>query len=71
MSGRSPTATGRRLATITADPPAEQRGITVDNVYVRPDGRQLRELATRFGDGQLEIPVAASYHLADAGHSPR
>ena len=57
---------GGRLATITSDPPAEQRGITVFSVYVRPDGRQLRDLATRFGDGRLEIPVAAAYHLADA-----
>ena len=62
-------ADGGRLATITSDPPAGQRGITVDNVYVRADGRQLRDLATRFGDGQLEIPVAASYHLADAARA--
>jgi NADPH:quinone reductase-like Zn-dependent oxidoreductase len=62
-------ADGGRLATITSDPPAEQRGITVYNVYVRPDGRQLRDLATRFGVGQLEIPVAASYHLADAARA--
>jgi NADPH:quinone reductase-like Zn-dependent oxidoreductase len=62
-------ADGGRLATITSDPPARQRGITVDSVYVRPDGRQLRDLATRFGDGQLEIPVAASYRLADAARA--
>jgi NADPH:quinone reductase-like Zn-dependent oxidoreductase len=62
-------ADGGRLATITSDPPAEQRGITVYNVYVRPDGGQLRDLATRFGDGQLEIPVAASYDLADAARA--
>jgi NADPH:quinone reductase-like Zn-dependent oxidoreductase len=62
-------ADGGRLATITSDPPAGQRGITVDNVYVRADGRQLRDLATRFGDGELEIPVAASYHLADAARA--
>jgi NADPH:quinone reductase-like Zn-dependent oxidoreductase len=62
-------ADGGRLATITSDPPAEQRGITVCNVYVRPDGRQLRDLATRFGGGQLEIPVAASYRLADAARA--
>ena len=30
---------------------------------------RLRDLATRFGDGQLEIPVAASYHLADAARA--
>src|ERR1700722_4511964 len=62
-------ADGGRLATITSDPPAEQRGIAVHSVYVRPDGRQLRDLATRFGDGQLETPVAASYHLADAARA--
>jgi NADPH:quinone reductase-like Zn-dependent oxidoreductase len=62
-------ADGGRLATITSDQPAEQRGITVGNVYVRPDGGQLRDLATRFGEGQLEIPVAASYRLADAARA--
>jgi len=58
-----------RLATITSDPPGEQRGITVSSIYVRPDGTQLRALATRFADSQLEIPVAASYHLADAAQA--
>jgi NADPH:quinone reductase-like Zn-dependent oxidoreductase len=57
---------GGHLATITSDPPPEQRAITVSNVYVRPDGRQLRKLATQLGDGRLEIPVAFSYRLADA-----
>jgi NADPH:quinone reductase-like Zn-dependent oxidoreductase len=72
-------ADGGRLATISSDPPGEQRGITVSSIYVRRDGTRLRQLATRFTDGQLEIPVAASYHLADAaqalaqvagGHAP-
>jgi NADPH:quinone reductase-like Zn-dependent oxidoreductase len=62
-------ADGGRLATITSDPPAEQRGVTVYSVYVRPDGRQLRDLATRLAAGQLEIPVAASYPLADAARA--
>jgi NADPH:quinone reductase-like Zn-dependent oxidoreductase len=62
-------ADGGRLATITSDPPGPRRGITVSSVYVRPDGNQLRELATRFADGQLEIPVAASYPLADAARA--
>ena len=30
---------------------------------------QLRKLAQRLGDGQLEIPVAASYRLADAARA--
>jgi len=59
-------ADGGRLATITSDPPADQRGITVTSVYVRADGHQLRELAQQLGNGNLQIPVAASYRLADA-----
>jgi NADPH:quinone reductase-like Zn-dependent oxidoreductase len=55
-----------RLATITSDPPAEERGITVSNVYVRPDGAQLRTLAKQFADGKLAVPVASTYRLADA-----
>src|SRR4051795_7096755 len=55
-----------RLATITSGPPAEERGITVSNVYVRPGGCQLRKLAEHLADGTLAIPVASTYHLADA-----
>ena len=62
-------ADGGRLATITSDPPGQRRGITVWSVYVRPDGNQLRELAARFADGQLPVPVAASYPLADAAQA--
>jgi NADPH:quinone reductase-like Zn-dependent oxidoreductase len=62
-------ADGGRLATITGDPPSQQRGITVSNIYVRADGNQLRNLAQRLGDGQLEIPIAASYRLADAAQA--
>jgi NADPH:quinone reductase-like Zn-dependent oxidoreductase len=62
-------ADGGRLATITSGLPGGQRGITVSGVYVRPDGNQLRELATRMAEGQLEIPVAASYRLGDAARA--
>jgi len=62
-------ADGGRLATITSDPPSHQRGIAVSSIYVRSDGDQLRRLAQRFGNGQLEIPVAASYRLADAAQA--
>jgi NADPH:quinone reductase-like Zn-dependent oxidoreductase len=62
-------ADGGRLATITSDPPGEQRGITVSNIYVRPDGNQLRKLAQQFAAGQLDIRVASSYRLADAGQA--
>ena len=62
-------ADGGRLATITSDPPGQRRGITVASVYVRPDGTRLRELATRFAGGQLPVPVAGSYPLADAARA--
>jgi NADPH:quinone reductase-like Zn-dependent oxidoreductase len=62
-------ADGGRLATITSDPPSQRRGITVSSIYVRADGNQLRKLAQQFGDGQLAIPVAASYRLADAAQA--
>jgi NADPH:quinone reductase-like Zn-dependent oxidoreductase len=57
---------GGRLATITSDPPAQDRAITVSSVYVRPDGGQLRDLAQLLGAGQLEISLAMSYGLLDA-----
>jgi NADPH:quinone reductase-like Zn-dependent oxidoreductase len=62
-------ADGGRLATITGDPPSEQRSIAVSSIYVRPDGKQLRRLAKQFEDGQLEISVASSHHLADAAQA--
>lgn len=58
---------GGRLATITSDPPAEERGISVANVYVHADGSQLAALATLLGDGLLTISVAASYPIEEAG----
>jgi NADPH:quinone reductase-like Zn-dependent oxidoreductase len=62
-------ADGGRLATITSDPPSQQRGITVSSIYVRADGNQLRELPKQLAAGQLEISVAASYRLADAAQA--
>jgi NADPH:quinone reductase-like Zn-dependent oxidoreductase len=62
-------ADGGRLATITSDPPSQQRSITVSSIYVRADGNQLRNLAQQFGDGHLEIPVAASYRLTNAAQA--
>jgi NADPH:quinone reductase-like Zn-dependent oxidoreductase len=62
-------ADGGRLAAVTSDPPGEERGITVSSIYIRPGGNRLRELATRFADGQLDIPVAASYRPAGAAQA--
>jgi NADPH:quinone reductase-like Zn-dependent oxidoreductase len=60
---------GGRLATITGDPPSEQRGIAASSIYVRSDGNQLRKLAKHLEDGQLEIAVASSHRLADAAQA--
>jgi len=57
---------GGRLATITSDPPEQERGITVSSVYVRPDGGQLDALGRLLAAGQLEISVATSYELLAA-----
>jgi len=64
------TVTDRgRLATITSDPPAEERGITVASVYVRPDGGRLRNLAQLLAEGQLEVSVGTTYGLLDAAEA--
>lgn len=62
-------ADGGRLATITQDPPSQQRGITVSSIYVRADGNQLSKLAQRLGDGGLQIPIAATYRLVEAAEA--
>jgi NADPH:quinone reductase-like Zn-dependent oxidoreductase len=60
-------ADGGRLATITSDPPPDERGISVSNVYVRPDGRQLSTVVELLGDQGLTFPPTAAYGLEDAG----
>lgn len=57
---------GGRLATITSDPPAVERGITVSSVYVRPDGSQLRNLSQLLADGQLKVSVGITCGLLEA-----
>ena len=64
-------ADGGRLATITTDPPQEERGIAVSNVYVRPDGRQLSTLAELLARGTLSVPIAAIRPLEQAGDALR
>jgi NADPH:quinone reductase-like Zn-dependent oxidoreductase len=60
---------GGRLATITSDPPAQERRIMVSSVYVRPDGGQLSGLARLLAAGQLESSVATSFELVEAAHA--
>lgn len=55
-----------RLATITGDPPAPERGVAVVDVYVRADGAALAALATALDEGVLSVRVAATLPLTDA-----
>jgi NADPH:quinone reductase-like Zn-dependent oxidoreductase len=54
---------GGHLATITQDPPDEQRGIEISSVIVQPDGRALSELAELLAAGKLEVSIAATFPL--------
>lgn len=60
-------ADGGKLVTITSDPPPEERGISVANFYVRPDGDQLASLAELLGAGKLGVVVSALVGLEGAG----
>jgi NADPH:quinone reductase-like Zn-dependent oxidoreductase len=55
-----------RLATITGDPPARERGVNVSDLYVRADGAALAVLATALDEGLLSVAVAARLRLTDA-----
>jgi NADPH:quinone reductase-like Zn-dependent oxidoreductase len=57
---------GGRLATITQDPPDEERGIEISSVIVEPDGYALGELAELLAAGKLEVSVAATFPLKEA-----
>jgi NADPH:quinone reductase-like Zn-dependent oxidoreductase len=59
-------ADGGRLATITGDPPAPERGVTVANVYVRPDADGLRAVVAALAAGRLVLPIATTRPLAEA-----
>src|SRR5438034_425948 len=64
-------ADGGRLATITGDPPREERGVAVSDVYVRPDGRQLSALAELLAHGTLSVPIASVPPLEQATQALR
>jgi len=57
---------GGRLATITLDPPNEERGIAVSSVIVRADGPTLGAMAELLAAGKLDICVTATHPLEDA-----
>jgi NADPH:quinone reductase-like Zn-dependent oxidoreductase len=60
---------GGRLATITADLPPAERGITMAAIQVVPDGARLGELARLAAQHALVIPTIRSYPLAQAGEA--
>jgi NADPH:quinone reductase-like Zn-dependent oxidoreductase len=60
-----------RLATITGDPPREERGVAISDVYVRPDGRQLSAVAELLARGALSVPIASARPLEQAGQALR
>ena len=60
---------GGRLATITGAPPPEERGISVTNVIIRPDGGELHHLAASLAEGKLHIDIRATYPLTRAAEA--
>jgi NADPH:quinone reductase-like Zn-dependent oxidoreductase len=62
----SALAGGGRLATITGAPPPSERDIGITDLYVRPDGDQLRQLALALAEGKLHVDIAAAYPLTRA-----
>ena len=64
-------ADGGHVATITGDPPPEERGVAVSDVYVRPDGRQLSALAELLSHGALSVPIASVRPLEQAAQALR
>jgi NADPH:quinone reductase-like Zn-dependent oxidoreductase len=64
-------ADGGRLATITGDPPPNERGVAVSDVYVRPDGLQLAALAGMLDRGTLSVPIASVRPLEQAAQALR
>jgi NADPH:quinone reductase-like Zn-dependent oxidoreductase len=64
-------ADGGRLATITGDPPREERGVAVSDIYVQPDGRQLSALAELLARGTLRVPIASIFPLEQAAQALR
>jgi NADPH:quinone reductase-like Zn-dependent oxidoreductase len=57
---------GGRLATITADAPPAERGITSVEILVAPDGNALRRLARLLAEGVITVTVGAGFPLEQA-----
>ena len=57
---------GGRLATITADAPPAERGISAVEILVAPDGARLRRLTELLAQGVITVTVGARYPLEQA-----
>jgi NADPH:quinone reductase-like Zn-dependent oxidoreductase len=55
-----------RLITITSDPPADERQITIGNLYVRPDGPQLRAVVELIDTDTVAIEPGPVFPAAAA-----
>jgi NADPH:quinone reductase-like Zn-dependent oxidoreductase len=60
---------GGRLATITSDPPAAERGVVINSVYVRPDAAQLELAVQAFAEDRLEFTLGASFTVEEAARA--
>jgi NADPH:quinone reductase-like Zn-dependent oxidoreductase len=60
---------GGRLATITGAPPPKERGISIADIIIRPDGDKLRLRAASLAENKLHVVIAASYPLAQAAEA--
>jgi NADPH:quinone reductase-like Zn-dependent oxidoreductase len=57
---------GGRLATITSDLPAAERGIAMTAVLVAPDGSRLADLVQLLAQGVLTVSVGGQFPLGQA-----
>jgi NADPH:quinone reductase-like Zn-dependent oxidoreductase len=60
---------GGRFCTITGGPPSEQRGISIINLYVAPDGPRLAHLAELAAQDQLHIRIGQQLPLERAAQA--
>jgi NADPH:quinone reductase-like Zn-dependent oxidoreductase len=60
---------GGRLATITGAPPPKERGVSITDIYVRPDGEKLRRLAASLAKDKLHVDIGGSFPLTRAAEA--
>jgi len=60
---------GGRFCTITGGPPPAQRGISIRNLYVAPDGVRLAHLAELAAQDQLHIRIGQQLPLERAAQA--